>query len=202
MEMYPSEYWEVEAILFWLCVLLAGAGVFVLLQAKFGLMSAGVTPDKCFQILPDIPLRNVFPWRRHCSPPLITELPNFGLVFGAILWILLFLWIIARQPIPHYGLAVDFRAGELSKLQKSPWPETLGVYLGADGTYYVNKRPTVEKELHATLERELNRRIVWDVYLEGDQDAQYKEAIYAIDVIQKLGARVIWITPKVRKQLE
>ena len=148
---------------------------------------AGPAPDRQTRILPEITLHNVSRWRHHRLPPLITGLPNFGLVFGAILWILLFLWTIVRPPVSHYGLAVGLRIDE-STFEKSPWSETLGVYLGADGSYYVNGKRTTQGDLHATLKSELNRRMVWDVYLESSKDAHYSDAIYAIDVIQKLGA--------------
>jgi hypothetical protein len=39
------------------------------------------------------------------------------------------------------------------------------------------------------------------VYFEGDRDALNMNALYAMDAIQGLGAKLIWLTPKVREQL-
>ena len=40
---------------------------------------------------------------------------------------------------------------------------------------------------------------VWVVYFEADSDCMFMDATYAIDTIQVLGAKVIWITPKTRR---
>jgi hypothetical protein len=39
-----------------------------------------------------------------------------------------------------------------------------------------------------------------DVYFEADSDVQYIDAIYAIDTIQGCGAKLFWITPKMREE--
>ena len=44
--------------------------------------------------------------------------------------------------------------------------------------------------------------MVWTVYFEADQDTLNMNAIYAMDTIQGLGAKLVWITPKVREELE
>ncbi len=44
--------------------------------------------------------------------------------------------------------------------------------------------------------------MVWTVYFEGDYDTLNMNAIYAMDTIQGLGARLIWITPKIREELQ
>jgi hypothetical protein len=46
----------------------------------------------------------------------------------------------------------------------------------------------------------LLRRGVWVVHFEADYDCLFTEATYAIDPIQGLGAKVIWITPKTREE--
>jgi hypothetical protein len=44
--------------------------------------------------------------------------------------------------------------------------------------------------------------MVWVVYFEADYDTLNMDAVYAMDVIQGLGAKLIWITPKVRRELQ
>jgi biopolymer transport protein ExbD len=39
------------------------------------------------------------------------------------------------------------------------------------------------------------------VYLEADDKIPFAKAVYAIDAIQKVGAKVVWITPKIREDL-
>jgi biopolymer transport protein ExbD len=68
--------------------------------------------------------------------------------------------------------------------------------------YYSNGHLVPREALRANLQRELNRRMVWTVYFEADGDALNMNAIYAMDTIQGLGAKLVWITPKVRQELE
>ena len=56
------------------------------------------------------------------------------------------------------------------------------------------------KELRSKLAERLKRRVEWTVYFEANVDASYMDAVYAMDVIQGSGAKLIWVTPKVREQ--
>jgi hypothetical protein len=38
--------------------------------------------------------------------------------------------------------------------------------------------------------------MVWTVYFEAHRDCTFEEAAYAMDTIQSLGAKVVWLTPK------
>jgi hypothetical protein len=44
--------------------------------------------------------------------------------------------------------------------------------------------------------------MVWTVYFEADYDTLNGDAIYAMGTIQGLGAKLVWITPKVREELQ
>lgn len=139
---------------------------------------------------------------RHRPVPLITQLPNFGLIYGAVLWILIVLFVILREPRHYYGLPIQLRTHDSVIWEKSPWQETLSVYLAAGEKYYINGKPVPREVLLANLQQELNHRMVWTVYFEADYDTLYANAIYAMDTIGGLGAKVIWVTPKVRRELQ
>jgi biopolymer transport protein ExbD len=134
--------------------------------------------------------------------PLITQLPNFGLMYGAILWILVFIFMIVTLQVHYYGLPIELRTHDSLAWQKSPWQETLGVYLAVGEKYYVNGQLVSRENLRVRLKQELDRRMVWTVYFEADHDTLNMNAIYAMDTIQGLGAKLVWITPKVREELE
>jgi hypothetical protein len=40
----------------------------------------------------------------------------------------------------------------------------------------------------------------WTVYFEAEPDTLYMDDVYAIDTIQACGAKVSWITPKMREE--
>jgi biopolymer transport protein ExbD len=86
-----------------------------------------------------------------------------------------------------------------------PWSfltEALSLYVDARKGFLVNGRPVKREELEARLKKELGRQMVWTVYFEADSDCLFMDAISAIDTIQGLGAKVIWITPKTRGDLK
>lgn len=56
--------------------------------------------------------------------------------------------------------------------------------------------------LRETIQKELNQRVVWAVYFEADYDTLNMNAIYAMDMIQGLGTKLVWITPKLRQELQ
>src|SRR5712664_2454381 len=106
VEIYPWDYWELASVLFWFSVSLAGAGALLLWRATFRNLQLRCESDRCLRIFPGVVLRNVLPRRRHHPSPYITQLPNFGLLYGAVLWILIFLFAILREPRHYYGLPI------------------------------------------------------------------------------------------------
>jgi hypothetical protein len=62
--------------------------------------------------------------------------------------------------------------------------------------------PLIPKdELATKLKEEFSKRMVWTVYFEADDASNFGNTTYSIDTIQGLGAKVFWITPQVRKEL-
>jgi len=133
--------------------------------------------------------------------PLMTDLPNFGLVWGCILFIEMFIFMIVHPLTPH-GLLVNLRERNAVVWQKSPWPETLSVYVDGQRRFYVNGQPVLREELRAKLSEELGKRTVWIVYFEADGGCPYIDAVYSMDTIQGVGAKVVWITPQIRRGID
>jgi biopolymer transport protein ExbD len=84
--------------------------------------------------------------------------------------------------------------------EKSPWPDTLAVYVRTPARFFVNNQEVDRNELRSKLTEQLGRRAEWTVYFEADADTVYMDAVYAMDVIQCCGAKLIWVTPKMREQ--
>jgi biopolymer transport protein ExbD len=138
---------------------------------------------------------------RHRPAAPIAQLPNFGLVYGFVLWVLIFLFMIVDQRHHYYGLSIDFGAHDSVVWEKSLWQETLSVYLAVGKKYCVNGERVPRDNLRTRLQQELNKRMLWTVYFEADNDALNMDAVYAMDAIQGLGAKLVWITPKMREEL-
>jgi biopolymer transport protein ExbD len=153
------------------------------------------------RVFPDLPLRNVFPWHRHRPLPLISQSVHFGLFFGSLLWILIFVLMVLRTPQPLYGLSISFPTRHSSAARESPWPRTLALYVDSNGNFSLNSKPIPRPNLRASLQQELAHRAVWTVYFEAANNSSYSDAVYAMDTIQGLGAQVIWLTPKLRQRL-
>jgi biopolymer transport protein ExbD len=160
-----------------------------------------LVPERAIpRIFPAMVLRNVLPLQRHRPMPLMKDLPHFGLVWGSIFLIPVFFFAFVGHRT-HHGLTVNFRERNAVAWQKSPWPATLSVYVDGQRGFYVNGQPVPREELRAKLSEELGKRATWDVYFEADQNCPYADAIYSIDTIQGLEANLIWITPRVREEL-
>lgn len=201
-ENYPWGFHELSEILFWFSVSLAGAGGLLICRAGGREFAQRWGPSRSLRIFPNMALANVMPWHRHRPFPLPALLPNFGLIYGAVLWILVFLFMVLEDPRHYSGLRIELRTRDSVIWQRSPWPETLSVYLGPGEKFFINGHPVPKEALRASLREELNRRMVWAVYFEADGVVLNMDAVYAMDTIQGLGAKLIWITPKVRQELE
>lgn len=191
---YPSDPYT---ILTWLSVWFVGIGLVLLIRSWVWEV---LTEKPTVRIFPGMVLRNVLPLQRHLPIPLVKDLPNFGLIAGCLLFIVMFIFMISQPQTPR-GLLVNISDRNAVVWLKSPWPETLSVYVDGQGRFYVNGQPVPMGELRAKLSEELGKRMVWTVYFEADNDCAFVDAIYSIDTIQGLGAKVVWITPHLREEL-
>ncbi len=194
-------YEEIVGLIQYACLFLLGTGIVLVFRALGQRLLGNLIERRPLRLFPGMVARNVLPLRRHPPQPPIKDLPNFGLVYGCILVVLLLLFLMNR-PLPWRGLLVDFRQSNALASQKSPWAETLGVYVDARGQFYVNGKMVARDKLRAKLKEELNRRMVWTVYFEAHQNSIFAETTFTIDTIQGLGAKVAWITPRIRQELD
>jgi biopolymer transport protein ExbD len=134
----------------------------------------------------------------HHSRP-FTVCPHWGLFGGAILWILIFIFMIFAPQTPH-GLLVSLRSHEVVVWEKSPRQETLAVYVRPHGRFFVNGEEVERSSLRTKLPEHLSRRAVWTAYFEADSNTVYMDDTYGIDTIQGCNAKVFWVTPKIREE--
>jgi biopolymer transport protein ExbD len=193
-----ANYEEFGAVVQFVCLFLGGTGFMLALRVFSGWFFEHFTNRRPARMFPQMELRNVIPMKQRRPIPLIKEPPNFGLIYGSILWILVFIFMILIPPTP-VGLWVDFREQKAVGVEKSPWTETVSVYVDGLGGFLVNGQPVKREELKAELKRALSRQMVWTVYLEADADCLFMDVAHAMDTIQGLGAKLVWITPKTRE---
>lgn len=151
------------------------------------------------RIFPDMVLRHAIAISKHAPLRVIHELPHWGLFCGAVLWILISIFMVFGPP-PSEGLFVNWKKLDAVVWEKSPWPDTLEVYIRAPARFFVNTEEVDRNDLGAKLTEHLGRRVEWTVYFEADADTNYGDAVYAMDVIQGCGAKLMWVTPKMRDQ--
>lgn len=96
--------------------------------------------------------------------------------------------------------AADFPEAYVAGVSTSPWRETLGVYVDAHRGFQVNGKLIKKDKLEEKLKEELGERMVWTVYVEADRDSVFEDTVFAMDTIQGLGAKVVWITPRMREE--
>ncbi len=111
-------------------------------------------PPGTYRLEMEFPL----PLLRQRPMPLITLPPNFGLIYGSLLWILIFIFMIV-VPFPSKGLFIQFSTHESTLWEKGPWQEeAVSVYLAVGEKYYVNGQLVPRDNLRARLLQELSHR--------------------------------------------
>jgi len=113
--------------------------------------------------------------------------------------LLLCVFMIGHPQAPK-GVRIDLRGPSAASLAQSPWTQTLGVYVESGGVFRVNGEGVRKQELKESLLQELGRQAVWVVYVEADENAKFGDVVYAMGTIEDVGAKVVWITPGMRKE--
>jgi len=193
-----DEYLEIAALAQYPCLFLGGIGAMLALRVLWSWLAA-FAPRHQLRIFPELALKNVIARRRYPEALPVKDLSNFGVAWGSILYILMCMFA-TYMPAPPHGLFVDIKQRQSVGALPSPWAETTSVYI-APLQFYVNGKPIERNELRGKLAEVLSRQMVWSVYLEAHPDCTFSDAVYAMDTIQGLGAKVVWITPKIREAL-
>lgn len=190
---YPSDSYVASTLL---SVVLFGAGLALLIPPYITWRYAKIEETR---MIPDMVLRSVLPITKHKALAPIQGMPHWGLFCGAVLWILIFVFMIFG-PQPSNGLFVSWKKRDAVVSEKSPWPDTVAVYIHVPARFFVNSEEVDRNDLRSKLIEQLGRRVEWTVYFEADANTSYMNAVYAIDVIQGSGAKLVWVTPKMREQ--
>lgn len=197
-------YWQyitdsAPAVLGFALLSVAGAGVVLVLRAA-GWWTFGDPSEKQVpRMFPEMRLHPVIALQRHRRTRPISEFPNFGMIWGMLF--LVFLFSFAVKPPPSHGLAVSLAMQDMAMHATNSPGRTIGIYIDGDGRFYVNGTRVPQPRLRDALQTALRREVFGTVYLEANPDSQFEETAYAIAVIQNLDARLIWITPKMREEL-
>jgi biopolymer transport protein ExbD len=180
-------------------IFFGGTGAVLVLLASARVVRIHFVTDGAPRMFPEMVLRNVLSIKKHAPLPLIHALPHWGLFCGAVLWILIFIFMIF-SPLPSNGLFVSWRNRDAVVWEKSPWPDTLEVYVRVPSRFFVNGQEVERNDLHVKLIEQLSRRAEWTVYFDADPDTLYMDDVYAIDTIQACGGKLFWVTPRMREE--
>lgn len=187
---------DLYSALSWLSIWSFATGLVLLMCPWIGKITA---EQRFLRIFPGMRVRNLLPFQRHAPMPPIAAIPNFGIYFGLIPFLLILFVSFSRRPM---GLMTHVPSPNAAALPRAPESESLGVYVGKGGRFYVNGQLVPREQLRARLQDELSRRALWIVYFEADDDVAYPQVVYAIDTIRGLGAQAYWVTPRVREELK
>jgi hypothetical protein len=202
IQTWPDDYQQGIACVQIFCIFLGATSVFLTLLGVARSVRPGPRFGAAPRMFPGMVLRNVLPIKKHVPPPLIHGMPHWGLFCSAVLWILIFIFMVF-QPEPFMGLFVTWETHDAVMWGTNPGADTFQVYVAVTGgrpRFLVNGQEVDRMALRTKLLEQLSRRAEWSVYFEADPDTLYMDDIYVIDTIQACGAKVIWITPKMREE--
>jgi biopolymer transport protein ExbD len=122
----------------------------------------------------------------------ISGLPNFGLVAGisyALIAIVMMVMSTAFRPTPR-GVWAHLLKPESVPQNSDPWTEPLVVLAksrgpGKNPNLYVNLKLVPWVDFDHVLKQELSRRRDWVVYVGGDDEVQWQDVVYLIDVARR-----------------
>jgi biopolymer transport protein ExbD len=186
-----------------LCFLIGSSGVLLALRGVWQWLIGLFQKDSSLRMLPEIAVRNVTVRVQHRPMAMISGFTNLTVAWIGVLsaLVVIFYWWLIL-PIRQYGWTIDFKTTKVGAAAVSPWAETMSVYIDGQGRFFVNGKIVDETPLEERLREELSKRAVWTVYVEADAGSSFQETAYAMDAIEGLGGKVIWITPKTRKEWE
>lgn len=203
----PQPFWayDMTAVVFAIHIFysLFGAGLFCIGRGAWLALAKDKPTHRLPRIFPELRLRNVTAWnRRSLGPSLIPAMLNaFSVSWICVLMNLLIVFQVLR-PRPPFGVSVDWKRRSHIAAMGSPWAKTMSVYVGPRCEFYVNGKEIGGKRLDVALKSELERRAEWTVYVDADPNSMFMCTASAIDTIQGVGGRVVWITPKMRREWE
>jgi len=195
------EYEEFGGFLVFVCTFLSGTGIVLVLRATGTWVFDHVIDKRPPRMFPEMELQNIIPRKEHRTMPLICDMSNFRVVWGGVLFMFAtFFATVTTLEREMIGLPVDFREQKAVGVEKSPWAESVSVYVDGRRRFLVNGQPVLGNQLKAKLQQELSKQMVWTVYLEADSDCLFMDVVHAMDTIQGLGTKLVWITPKTREE--
>jgi biopolymer transport protein ExbD len=162
-------------------------------------ITAQVSSANALAIFPGMPRQNSIRWVRHAPLPVFWQPPQFSLICGSILFVVMICFMILQPRTPQ-GLYLKLAGPPKAELEKHAWPATLSVYVDECEQFHVNGELIKREDLATGLQKKLARQASWTVYFEASNDALFMDAAYAMDTIKGLGANVIWITPAMREE--
>lgn len=185
------------------CFLIGSSGLLLAVRGVWQGISQLFQRENSLRMLPEIAARNVTARVRHRPMAMISGFTNLTVSWIGVLCalvVIFYSWLI--MPLRQYGLAMDFKLPTAAAIAASPWEETMSVYIDGQGRFLVNGKSIGDTPLEVRLREELSKRAVWTVYVEADAGSTFMQTAYAMDTIEGLGGKVIWITPKTRKEWE
>jgi len=198
-----SSYNEACGWIEFFCFLIGSSGVLLAVRGVWQWIAGLFRRENSLRMLPEIAVRNVTARVRHRPMAMISGFTNLTVTWIGVLCslVVIFYWCLIL-PMRQYGLTVNFRSPGGGAVTASPWAETMSVYIDGQGRFFVNGKIVDETPLEERLRGELSKRAVWTVYVEADAGSSFQQTVFAMDTIEGLGGKVIWITPKTRKEWE
>jgi len=132
-------------------------------------------------------------------------LPNRGLVGGAMILLLLVpMFVMVTEHDLSRGIYVRIVPRHHSGPDENCLDGPIVVAVrqhGNSSQLLLNGTAVDGEQLEAALKSELAGRANWEVFVEGDDAAEFAKPMFAVDVINSLHAKAVILTPRLREQM-
>jgi hypothetical protein len=153
VQTHPSPS-DLYVALTWLSIIPAGIGLVLLVRPYISRRLSEIEGTRMF---PDMVLRNVLPMAKHTPQPPIHDPPHWSLFCVSIMSILIFTFM-SFGPRTSKGLFVNWKNRDALVWEKSPWPNSLEIFVRAPARFFVSGQEVSRSDLHAKLMEQLSQR--------------------------------------------
>jgi biopolymer transport protein ExbD len=151
-------------------------------------------------VAPGIEHQSADSLRRFPRRAVFSGLPAFAVIAVFVLMLVLIpLWLVTFWKEPSKGIWVLTSSRSLKTSGTDQLVEPLILRIDKQNRWFLDGKAVSPETFSAALKKELSRRSDWFVYLDANPELPFGVPAAAMDMIQELNAKIIFVTPSTER---